>query len=188
MPTKSGILGMIGCALGVQREDARFMEWNDNIRMGIRADKPGTIMTDYHTVQGEIVNAEGKKRGGSNTIVSRRQYLQDASFLVCLQGDKALLGQFWQGLRNPVWPIFLGRRCCVPSRPIYEQLTSEYKCIEDAFEKHPTAKNKEMHTMLCEIEDVDGEYKRKDVFLNLKSREYRSRKVRVFSVNLKAVD
>ncbi|MDW7657821.1 MAG: type I-E CRISPR-associated protein Cas5/CasD [Bacillota bacterium] len=84
-PTKSGIIGMLSCALGYRRDDERLSRICDNTRIAIRADKPGLIMTDYHTVQGPngvIINAEGKRRPGSGTIVTPRQYLQDASFLV----------------------------------------------------------------------------------------------------------
>lgn len=40
-------------------------------------------MVDYHTVTGNpLRNAEGKPRSTGNTIISRREYQQDASFFV----------------------------------------------------------------------------------------------------------
>lgn len=45
---------------------------------------PRDRVLDFHTVQGyPLYNAEGKPRS-SNTVISPRWYLQDASFLVVL--------------------------------------------------------------------------------------------------------
>jgi hypothetical protein len=44
--------------------------------------------------------------------------LADASFLVALQGDIALIGKIAGALASPKWPIFLGRKSCPPSVPV----------------------------------------------------------------------
>ena len=117
-PTKSGVMGMVGCALGYPRNDPRLALLQDGVTFGVRVDRAGSRMVDYHTVRGEIPSADGKRKGTPEepyTIVSRRAYLQDASFLVGLEGPRALLEVCENGLRRPRWPYYLGRRSCPPS-------------------------------------------------------------------------
>src|SRR5690606_20190035 len=56
---------------------------------------------------------------GHRSTVSRRYFLQDAVFLVGLEGDDlAFLHELDAALRQPVFPIGLGRRSYVPSLPV----------------------------------------------------------------------
>ena len=83
MPTKSGVVGLLGCALGWEREDIRFNSLASQLRMAVRADRAGKIVSDYHTVSAKmLMNATGVQRQGGNTLVTNRYYLQDA-FLRC---------------------------------------------------------------------------------------------------------
>ena len=125
-PTKSGVLGLICCAMGLPRQAARekLRELN-NLLMGVRIDQPGTRWWDYHTVGARIgnLNAKGevKKTAGTGeyeTLITRREYLADASFLVALQGDAVLIAEVATALAAPKWPIFLGRKSCPPSMPV----------------------------------------------------------------------
>ena len=50
-PTKSGVLGLLCCALGISRDRARQeLARLRMIRMGVRTDRPGIRWWDYHTV------------------------------------------------------------------------------------------------------------------------------------------
>ncbi|MEN9935120.1 MAG: hypothetical protein RLZZ387_1699 [Chloroflexota bacterium] len=64
-PTKSGVIGLLGCALGYRRDDARLRELGDALRMGVRVDLPGTLLHDYHTTgggrYGEAVHTGGSR-------------------------------------------------------------------------------------------------------------------------------
>lgn len=127
-PTKSGVIGLICCAMGLSRQAARdsLREFNE-LRMGVRIDRPGERWWDYHTVGAGhgVLSAEGKikKTAASTreyeTLVSRREYLCDASFLVALQGDAEFLGHIRDTLQDPKWPAFLGRKSCPPSSRIF---------------------------------------------------------------------
>jgi len=123
-PTKSGVVGMLCAALGVSRSDAA-KEWLPKLtalRMGVRVDVPGVRWWDYHTVgagmQMRIAEGQGKTKPGA--MLSRREYLCDASFLVVLQGEAALIGELAAAVRNPKWTLYLGRKSCPPSRPLLE--------------------------------------------------------------------
>ena len=128
-PTKSGVIGMLCAALGVSRREApvKWLPKLAKLRFGVRIDKPGARWWDYHTVGAGYGNltAEGKvkktaKTGATETLVTRREYLCDASFLVALQGEAALIGELEKAVRNPKWTLYLGRKCCPPSRPFLE--------------------------------------------------------------------
>ncbi|MGD9854547.1 MAG: type I-E CRISPR-associated protein Cas5/CasD [Planctomycetaceae bacterium] len=124
-PTKSGLLGMICCAMGVSRQAAREMLPKLNtLTMGVRIDRPGMRWWDYHTVGAGIgmTTAAGQvKTGAKGTLITRREYLADAGFLVALQGDAALITQVADALRSPKWTLYLGRKSCPPSLPVFAQ-------------------------------------------------------------------
>ena len=118
-PTKSGVVGLLCAALGVSRADARHkLPILNDLGMGVRIDRPGVRWWDYHTVGAgmEMRTAEGKIKPGA--MLTRREYLADASFLVALQGDPELVRALLQAVARPVWPTYLGRKCCPPSLPL----------------------------------------------------------------------
>ena len=121
-PTKSGVLGLVCSALGLSRQAAcgALSELNA-LRMGVRIDRPGMRWWDYQTVGARtgLTTAGGNvKFGAQGTLVTRREYLADASFLVALQGEAALIDRVSVAVARPKWPIFLGRRSCTPSLPV----------------------------------------------------------------------
>jgi len=126
-PSKSALLGLLLCAKGVRRGNSEEeLKTLTSLQMGVRVDRSGTMDWDYHTSGAKIGirKAEGgiKETASTHnpeTLLSRRQYLYDASFLVALQGDGAIVVRYAGHLQNPVWPVFLGRKCCVPSEPVF---------------------------------------------------------------------
>lgn len=125
-PTKSGVLGLVCCALGLSRDAARnrLPELN-TLAMAVRIDRPGARWWDYHTVGAGIgiLNAKGKIKINAQTkepetLITRREYLADASFLVALQGNAGLIASVAEALANPIWPVYLGRRSCPPGVPV----------------------------------------------------------------------
>ncbi len=123
-PTKSGVIGMFCAALGVSRRDAAdsWLSTLSDLHMAVRIDVPGVRWWDYHTVgagmQMRIAEGEGKTKPGA--MLTRREYLCDASFLVALQGDPSLIVQLTGAMRTPKWTLYLGRKSCPPSRPLME--------------------------------------------------------------------
>ncbi|WP_117214285.1 type I-E CRISPR-associated protein Cas5/CasD [Allorhizocola rhizosphaerae] len=114
-PSKSGVVGLLGAAIGVERHDTTGIAQLAGLRMGIRVDREGILERDYHTVQ-DVPTTTG---GGHRTAVSHRYYLADALFLIVLESeDKVLLSRINEGLRKPAWPLFLGRRAFVPARAL----------------------------------------------------------------------
>jgi len=64
-PTKSGLMGLLGCVLGLRRGDVQLRELSDALRLGVRIDLAGTRLRDYHTTgggrYGEIVHHGGTR-------------------------------------------------------------------------------------------------------------------------------
>lgn len=151
-PSKSGVMGLLLCAKGVCREDSpEELKLLAKLSMGVRVDRPGTLDWDYHTVGGghgrggeraigsRSADGEIKKTqatGEYETLLSRRQYLWDASFLVALHGDPKLIGDCAQWMDAPAWPTFLGRKCCVPAEPVFAG-TSTSSSLTDALSSVP---------------------------------------------------
>lgn len=122
-PSKSGIIGLLCAALGRPRTEP--VDDLASLTMSVRVDREGQILRDFHTAgQGAAepykgyLKADGKGID-KGTIISNRYYLSDAAFLVALEGDKGLLQQLHAALRDPQWMLFLGRKSCPPSLPVY---------------------------------------------------------------------
>lgn len=120
-PSKSGVLGLVGCALGMARDDVQQLERLRQLRMAVRVDRPGRAMRDLHTVGAGTFRGRPHGMWGlkDKTVVTQRYYLVDAAFTVALaHDDHGLVEQLAHALSEPVWPLFLGRKSCVPSEPV----------------------------------------------------------------------
>ena len=154
MPTKSGIVGLLGCAMGEERGSAVLVELAQAITVAVRADRPGVKFVDFQTVQGDpLMAATGKPKTTGNTILSPHAYLQDACFTVFIDTTLEWRKRITAALENPKWCMYLGRKNCVPGRPIQAQIV-EYAGLLEAISKHPAAERaEEVMTYECEIPD-----------------------------------
>jgi CRISPR system Cascade subunit CasD len=107
-PTKSGVLGLLASALGLRRDDTKALRELAQLRFGVRVDREGHLLRDFHMAH-----------GNRSDYVTHRYYLSDAVFLCGLASDDAeLLQKYAYALTHPVFPLFLGRRSCPPTLPI----------------------------------------------------------------------
>ena len=116
-PTKSGIAGLLCAALGRPR-DADIADLRA-LRMGVRTDRPGVIICDFHTAGADGLYLVGGRVDRRKVIVSYRDYLADAKFLVGLEGEPGLLNALQAALKQPDRPLFLGRKSCPPAEDIW---------------------------------------------------------------------
>ena len=183
MPTKSGVIGIIACCMGLSRDDDRLLELHRKLKLAVRADMPGRLGVDYHTVSSEnMMNAEGKAQ--KRTIVSYRQYLQDASFLAVISSeDDLLLDSVSFALRHPKWAAFLGRKSCVPTYPLIPVETDEFDSIKEALDNWPFAErtDTERRSFRAEIEEPEGQFTRGDSLLST-DRHFSGRRVEYYAV------
>ena len=110
MPPKSGVIGILAAALGVKREEStNALEELAKLQFGVRIDQAGTKTEDFQiTKMGDKINSN----------LSYRVYLNDAIFLVGLGCENvSYLEKLEYALKNPQFPLFLGRRACPPTQP-----------------------------------------------------------------------
>jgi CRISPR system Cascade subunit CasD len=123
-PSKSGVIGLLCCALGRDRSESP----SDlaKLKMHVRVDRPGRLLSDFHTAGGGNFRGQdgyyaptssGAK--GKNPVIMEKHYLTDASFVVALEGDLDLLQELGLRIQDPVWPLNLGRKSCPPSQHVY---------------------------------------------------------------------
>ncbi|MGA2546247.1 MAG: type I-E CRISPR-associated protein Cas5/CasD [Rectinemataceae bacterium] len=133
MPTKSAIAGMCCAALGFPRgseDEKEFLTAFAKLKMTAIAipRRKGSLpldvrrLEDYHTVQNT------RKADGSikESHITHRYYLTDAGFGVVLEGNRTLLAKIsgdsggpQYSLANPKWGIWLGRKACIPTAPVF---------------------------------------------------------------------
>jgi CRISPR system Cascade subunit CasD len=126
-PSKSGVLGLVGCAMGMVRDDRERLEQLRALRMAVRIDRPGRAMRDLHTVGAGTFRGKPHAMWGleGKTVLTHRYYLVDAAFTVALgHTNDEFVERIARSLQDPVWPLFLGRRSCVPSEPVFLALVS----------------------------------------------------------------
>ncbi|MFJ8271636.1 type I-E CRISPR-associated protein Cas5/CasD [Streptomyces sp. NPDC094154] len=127
-PTKSGVMGMLAAAAGIERGDDDRLEPLAALRFGVRIDQPGTRVRDFQTAHHGVT--------GKSMPLSERFYLADAVFVAALEGDHPLLAELHAALRAPVYAPFLGRRSCPPSLPIELHL-HDHSGLQDALREEP---------------------------------------------------
>ncbi|HCL57916.1 MAG TPA: type I-E CRISPR-associated protein Cas5/CasD [Spirochaetia bacterium] len=127
-PTKSGLAGMICAALGYDRgsdSEKIFLSQFASVqmtaiqipRLGKNPEYSHSIrhMHDFHTVQNTVKAGGGVK----DTHLTHRYYLNDADFGVVLKGESRMISEIAGALKNPVWGVWLGRKNCIPSCPVF---------------------------------------------------------------------
>jgi CRISPR system Cascade subunit CasD len=127
-PTRSGVIGLVAAAMGIDKhspdEPEQLAQLNPIGMTTVKLPRtnnwgeelPIERLEDYHTITG-IRRASGKV-DKTATVQSYRHYLLDARFGILLEGPKNILDKIAAALRNPVWGVWLGRKCCPPAAPV----------------------------------------------------------------------
>ncbi|MBN1577052.1 MAG: type I-E CRISPR-associated protein Cas5/CasD [Chitinispirillaceae bacterium] len=188
-PTKSALVGLCCAAMGINRgsEEEKvvllvFIE-TKLICIAIPCKQKNMEVTvkrmqDYHTVQ-NTRDAKGSIK--NDAVLTYRQYLNDAGFIALLEGEKEFLGRVAESLQNPVWGVWLGRKACIPSAPVFAGL---FATEADALTKIP-----EIHGMSIERFSYTREvssfgngidsYMDQTVSFNIHGRQFAPRRVMV---------
>ena len=144
-PSKSGVIGLICAALGIKRDDDDMVSQLATLRFGVRVDKEGHFVRDFHMVR-------SKKE---ESYVTNRYYLADAEFLVGFESvDEELLKKIEYALLNPVFPLYLGRRSCPPTGRLclgIRKLELEEALLEEEF------RNESIETVRIVMDAKKGE-------------------------------
>ena len=165
-PSKSGVIGLMAAALGIDREDDWIkLKPLTRLSMGVRHDRAGVLKRDYQTAgcaeSDIIIRADGTP--SKNGVVSQRFYLADAAFLVALEGDDhSLLKKAHDKLKNPTWPLALGRKSYFPAEPIWIKDGMQDAPLLEALKTYPWLgtlrrwEEKPPEQLLISLESEDG--------------------------------
>ncbi|OYU20081.1 MAG: type I-E CRISPR-associated protein Cas5/CasD [Rhodobacteraceae bacterium PARR1] len=122
-PGRSGILGLMGAALGLRREDD--FSALDALSVGVAVFEQGAGLRDYHTV--ETVPTAVAKRPNSrpqalrvdalrnNTTITLRDYRVGVLYGIAVWGGQ--LESLCTALNAPQFTLYLGRKSCPLSAP-----------------------------------------------------------------------
>ena len=133
-PGASALVGLLGAALGVKRDDeAAHAALRDGYAFAVGTVAPGDLLRDFHTAQVPGRSAMKHRphrtrrdelavpKRDLNTILSTRDYRQSGAWAVAVQplaSAPHALGALAQALRQPRFVLYLGRKCCPPAAPL----------------------------------------------------------------------
>lgn len=131
-PSLSGIYGMLLAASGDSGPQEELLARMANGSLTVITFKSKSrILMDFHMVGNgydekdpwESLNiprkSDGTKAVGGGAKRTYREYLQDQLFAVILELPDDLAERFAQALQQPVYDLYLGRKCCAPSAPVF---------------------------------------------------------------------
>lgn len=138
-PTRSGLLGLLGACLGIERQDTKGLNnLAASVIFTVRTDfrcgengKPlkSLRLCDYHTIE-HARKVDGK--ANENPVQSYRWYLFDALFTVAAEELPAApipLDDIAAALMKPHYTPFLGRRSCPLSRPLLDKDDRPFEAV-----------------------------------------------------------
>lgn len=106
-PSKGAVLGLIAAAMGIRREETGKLKELESLQTAVRVDQIGQMSKDYQ------IASKYKKTGEfDRNYVTNRYYLEDAVFLVALEGEDGLIERIYAALERPYFQLFYGRRSC----------------------------------------------------------------------------
>lgn len=135
-PTRSAVLGLLGAALGIKRDDEQALNnLAESILFSSKLIGAGSLVRDYHTAQvpsnsKKITHRTRKSELSEeklNTVLSSRDYRCDALWVVAISLTSAAsltLESLKDALLKPVFTLSLGRKSCPLAIPLAPKVVS----------------------------------------------------------------
>jgi len=149
-PSKSAIIGLLGAALGIARnEEEKQLQLQQGYALAVELLTAGHLLRDYHTTQvpdsvGKFTYRTrrdelilGKERLGA--ILSSREYRTDALALVAVRAladAPFTLAEIQAALLQPKYHLYLGRKSCPLAAPLQPQLVTDQPNYFAAFKAY----------------------------------------------------
>lgn len=144
-PTRSAILGLLGAALGIKRDDTvRLCALQNSVLIAVKQTTPTSLLRDYHTTQvpshsKKVVHHTRKREleeDTLNTILSSRDYRCDGSWVIAVSlsdSATATLRELVSALERPVFTLSLGRKSCPLAAPLAPRIVA-VSSLKDALD------------------------------------------------------
>lgn len=138
-PTRSAILGLLGAALGIKRDDeARLETLHSSVQIATKQLTATSLLRDYHTAQVPARNNKYVYRTRKNelldeapsklnTVLSTRDYRCDGLWTVAVSLTASAyisLEALQEALIKPVYTLYLGRKSCPVAAPLKPMLVN----------------------------------------------------------------
>ena len=176
-PTKSGVLGLLCCALGAGGEQKELLKEMGSLRQTVlsyrRLKEREALLRDFQMVGSGYDDqnpwetllipkkSDGKPAVGGGSKITYRYYLQDAAFAAILEVPPSKSALFADALESPCWDIYFGRKCCAPTDWIYR---GSFAAESSAIEKSKEIAKEKM--LLEDFRVLDGEHRGETMILN----------------------
>jgi CRISPR system Cascade subunit CasD len=132
-PTRSGVIGLVAAAMGIDRDDEQALAdlAPDRLAMTVLVLQQEGRLIDFHTVGGgwdtdthplNVARKASDKPGRNtgNTVVTHREYLTGCRFGAVLSGAPKLAARVATAVADPKWGVWLGRKACIPASPVLQ--------------------------------------------------------------------
>lgn len=139
-PGKSAVLGMVGAALGIDRNDtAGQSSLATDYGVAVLVRSAGTLLIDFHTSQtipsaaarNPMSRKEALERatasGKLNTTITYREYRQDVTVDIAIDAKENAhwsLSAIADSLRKPHYVLYFGRKACPLTDPLAPRIVS----------------------------------------------------------------
>ena len=173
-PTRSGLSGLLLAAAGDSGPQTELLEKLACSPLRIFSFESETSqLVDFHMVGGgydgnskreklmTLKKIDGGTPVGGGTKLTYRHYLVDRCFAAVWQMPEELAAKFSAALQAPVFEIYLGRKCCVPSEIIYqgcfsdmEQALKQLRALADSKALSPAHCYREISDSECDEETL----------------------------------
>jgi CRISPR system Cascade subunit CasD len=150
-PTESSLMGLLGAALGIRREDeGGHSALRDSYDFAMGIVETGSMLRDYHTAQVPRRTAlKGRPQATRldelsvpkeelHTVLSTRDYRQGAASLVAVHARANApydLETLTGALQKPRFVLYVGRKTCPVGAPLWPQIITSNGILA-AFEEY----------------------------------------------------
>lgn len=135
-PTRSGVVGMLFAAAGLSGEQKELLAQMADCPQEViayhlpRAD--AHRLMDFHTVGNGyddsdpwekmhiLKKTDGGKANKGGSKLTYRYYLMDVKFGVVMACPDQFVNIFEEGIKDPIYDTYLGRKCCIPTEFVYQ--------------------------------------------------------------------
>ena len=141
-PGLAMLTGLLGNALGYRHQDAaQLQELQRSVTYAARteSDHPHDRIRDFHTARlgiddkawttyGKPEGRTGDRKSPEVTEIRELDYIAETASVVALTlrepSTAPSLEELAEALKKPARPLFIGRKCCIPERPVFETIVS----------------------------------------------------------------
>ncbi|PKH02944.1 type I-E CRISPR-associated protein Cas5/CasD [Psychromonas sp. MB-3u-54] len=132
-PTRSAIMGILGAAIGITRENFNELyALSEQLKIAVQVNLSGEKMVDYHTVQ-HFRSPQGKIQKGVKPTY--REYWCDSEHTFAISAEDGIIETLTNKVKAPEFTLFQGRKSCPLTRPLFETV-SDHDNPANALKNH----------------------------------------------------